>query len=125
MDFVTPRNRDAWAAIHGFVVQVQLTIRRWLNLPAGRELQLERGEDIDEVVRLAAGKEWRRLEQVKFRGTSVTLRTPVALEAIANFAEHRLANCGHDVVFRFTTNARRGVEKRRLFSGGRRGIDVW
>src|SRR6185503_21374882 len=95
MDFVLPRDRDAWPTIRGFVTQVELTIRRWLGLETGSALELERGEDIDEIVRpLASGEQIRVVEQVKRRDNSLTLRSDAVLEAIANFAEHRRSNCG-------------------------------
>jgi hypothetical protein len=126
MTFVPPRDRDAWATIRGFVAQVELTLKRWLELPDGHCLELERGEDIDEVIRRATAVEnLRTLEQVKSRKASITLRSPAALEAIANFAEHRAGNTGLSLHFRFTTNATRGREREKLFEGGRRGIDVW
>ena len=72
--FTAPRDRDAWSTIRGFVYQADLTIKRWLDLDADQELQLECGEDIDTVTNyIQSGDALRLLEQVKHRETNVTL----------------------------------------------------
>lgn len=53
-DLVITRDRDARAAVRGFVYQVDLTIDRWLHLQADQVLELERGEDIDLVTQSLA-----------------------------------------------------------------------
>jgi len=66
------------------------------------------------------------LEQVKYRhdGT-VSLRTDIVVESIANYIRAGQANPGLDVRFRFFTNARPAKEQRAQFPGGSGGIEVW
>jgi len=112
--FNPPRDRDAWAAIRGFVYQVDLTIRRWLDLAPDEALDLECGEDIDLVsaASVFGGNENERLlEQVKHRQEPITLVTGAAVSAIACAVEHRAANPQIRLRFRFTTNARVGKER--------------
>src|SRR5260370_34855484 len=82
-EFHTPRNRDAWPTIQGYVYQVELSIVRWLDLLPGEELELECGEDIDKISETitADGEEQDRLlEQVKHLGSvSVTFRSSQVL----------------------------------------------
>ncbi len=114
MAFETNPRRDAWSTIAGFVFQVNVTILRWLNLQPNEILELERGEDIDTVQReLAAGRidENRLLEQVKKRSTRLTLRSPEALEAIANFCDHQRNNTAVNLRFRYLTIATAGTEQ--------------
>src|SRR5438067_2242221 len=49
------RDRDAWAAIRGYVYQVDMTILRWLTLGCGEVLELECGEDVDLLAPMIAG----------------------------------------------------------------------
>jgi hypothetical protein len=124
--FAPPRDRDAWAAILGFVYQVDLTIRRWLGLAPDEALELECGEDIDLVSGSSGfgnGESERRLEQVKHRQEPVTLVSAPAVFAIACVVEHRAANPQLKLQFRFTTNAR--VGKERFSHYPRPGILVW
>lgn len=128
--FQPPRDRDAHASIRGYVYQVDRTVDRWLGLGVEQVLELERGEDIDLVGRLtlaakAGSTEHRLLEQVKYRDTSVTLRTPSALEALANFHDHRVTNPGLDVRFCFLTNALVGSEQLNPFPDRIPGIALW
>jgi hypothetical protein len=121
-----PRDRDAWGVINGFVYQVDLTIRRWLELVPNEALELEYGEDIDLVsAALGAGDaEARRLlEQVKHRQTPISLVSSAAVFAIACAVEHREANPQVNLHFRFTTNGR--VAKERFSHYPRQGILVW
>jgi hypothetical protein len=124
--FKPPRDRDAWAAILGFVYQVDLTIRRWLDLASDETLELECGEDID-LVSASSGfgdeEKGRRLEQVKHRQEPITLVSPPAVFAIACAVEHRAANPQLKLRFRFTTNAR--VAKERFSRHPSPGILVW
>jgi hypothetical protein len=124
--FADPR-RDASAVIRGFVYQVDLTIRRWLDLQEDERLELERGEDIDIVARgIASNEDEQRItEQVKNREANLTLRSAAAVEAVANFALHRERNPGRSLLFRFTTNARAGVEQNVNFPGALPGIVAW
>ncbi len=57
--------RDASDTIRGYVYQVLLTIKRWLDLQPGEVLELECGEDIDLLSPLLSGEEQRLQEQVK------------------------------------------------------------
>lgn len=124
--FSAPRDRDAWSTIRGFVFQADMIIERWLDLNTEQELQLECGEDIDTVTRyLQTGDGVRLLEQIKHRETNVTLKTGGLLSALANAIEHRRANPGQKLLFRFTTNARPGKEKLSPFTGSLTGIGAW
>ena len=125
--FVVARNRDAWGIIRGYVYQVDLTIERWLELQPNRSLQLECGEDIDLISRAHHSDENERqrlLEQVKYRSASITLRSAEGIEAIANAVEHRVINADIDILFRFTTNARAGIERLSPMPGVA-AINVW
>jgi hypothetical protein len=109
------------------VYQVDLTIQRWIGLQEDERLELERGEDIDIVARGIASNdnEQRITEQVKGREANLTLRSAAAMEAVANFALHRERNPGLSILFRFTTNARAGVEQNVNFPGSLPGIVAW
>ena len=128
-DFTANENRDAWNVIRGFVYQVDLTILRWFELPAGgAALELERGEDIDlapGVLDGIASPDERLLEQIKHvEGSRLTLRSARAVEAIANAIEHRRDNAGLRIAFRFSTNALPGVEVLSPLRP-RAGVAVW
>jgi hypothetical protein len=91
-------------------------------------LELERGEDIDLVGRLISASgttEGRLLEQIKHRETNISLRTPAALEALANFHDHRINNAGADLRFCFLTNATVGREQLNPFPNRVPGITLW
>jgi len=127
--FQTPRARDAWATIRGYVYQAELTIARWLDIRQREELELERGEDIDrvsEVVTADGEVQERILEQVKhLQSVTVTLHSTQVLTALANFLAHRTDNPTISLQLRFTTNAGRGQEEASPFRAGTRGLDVW
>ncbi len=127
--FIVPRERDAWATIRGYVYQVDLTIARWLEVEPGNLLELEHGEDIDLLSRAITTQneeEQRRLlEQVKHREHAVTLRTPAAIAALANFYAHRTANPNVPLFFRYTTNARVGCERPSHILGQVPALVVW
>lgn len=125
-DFNPGREQDAWPTIRGFKYQIQLTILRWLELADQDILYLECGEDIDRVLRLpdAVGMQ-RELEQVKARGRNMTLRSPEALSALANFAAHLKANPGLSLRFRFTTTASPGRERISPLGKRTRALDAW
>jgi hypothetical protein len=127
MTFVFDPRRDAASTIAGFVFQVNTTIVRWLNLQANEVLELECGEDID-IVRQELGSgsldESRLMEQTKRRSnTPLTLRRAEALEAIANFCEHRRNNCSIRLRFRYLTTTGIGLEQGWKFDGT--GITTW
>ena len=120
------RKRDAHATFAGFVFQVNVTILRWLHLQPGQHLELEAGEDIDLIQAAAAkGLEGANiLEQVKqIRGKHLTLRSTDALEAIANFCQHRRARPGEKLVFRFLSTTLPSRE--RQWNGRDNGIVTW
>ena len=121
--FIANPNRDASDTIAGFVYQVDVTLLRWLNLQSDEVLELERGEDIDIIQKWLDGGDLRTLEQVKRRSSSVTLRSPDALAAIANFCEHKANNPGVRLRFRFLTTGRTGKEKKWRLAGT--GIEAW
>jgi len=127
MSFVANPRRDAHATIAGFFYQINVTLQRWLSLQPGQHLELECGEDIDTVEGEAAevgAAERRLLEQLKVReGRSLTLRSPEAVEALSNFCEHRTANPGQPLSFRYLTTANAGMEQGWTLPEG--GIDTW
>jgi hypothetical protein len=87
MPFIPKAGRDAWSTIAGFVLQVDFTILRWLNLENGEVLELECGEDIDtiqEQLSAAGIDETRRMEQITRESGTLTLRTPKALKHCGN-----------------------------------------
>lgn len=113
--------RDASATINGFCYQVDLTIDRWLNLEPGHILELERGEDIDEVwtaIEETASKQSliasRLSIQVKHMLQNVTLRSASAVKALVHFYDSY--SCTDDTVrrnlfFHYMTNAKMGKER--------------
>ena len=128
--FRPARNRDAYAAIRGYVYQIDRTVDRWLDLTPDEWLELERGEDIDVAGRAAdAGldpaAEARLLEQVKHREANLTLRSPAVSEALANFLDHHASNPRVHLRFCFVTNATVGHEQLRPFPGGLPGVELW
>lgn len=128
--FTPPRNRDASAAIRGYVYQVDLTLRRWIDLQPGDVLELERGEDIDHVNRSLTSahdpeEQERMLEQVKDYQRPITLRTPAVISAIANFAEHRRTNPELSLRFCFTTTAPVTRERPSRLPPKMTGIGAW
>ena len=127
MGFITIPGRDAHATFAGFVFQVNVTVLRWLNLKEDQLLELEAGEDIDLIQRAAAssGSQAKRiLEQVKqLRQQRLTLKIGDALEAVANFCEHRKANTGAQLAFRFLTTTSIGRE--RGWPGTATAIQTW
>ncbi|MGA3122607.1 MAG: hypothetical protein ABSF69_17720 [Polyangiaceae bacterium] len=125
-EFVPPRDRDATAAVRGFVYQVDLTIARWLAIGADGHLELECGEDIDHIAQtLEAQATVRTLEQVKARRKPITLRSDDALEAIANAAHHCETNPDLNLRFLFTTTATIGRERRHPRADLPHGIVLW
>ena len=127
MTFVSNPRRDAHATFAGFVFQVNVTILRWLSLKAGEHLELEAGEDIDLIQRGVASSESedeRLVEQLKQQPSrSLTLRSTDALEAIANFCDHRRSNPGAKLRFRYLTTTSIGRE--RDWTGTLSAIETW
>lgn len=120
------RNRDAHATFAGFVFQVNVTIVDWLKLLPGQHLELEAGEDIDLIQEAAVLglNDLSRLQQVKqLRKKRLTLRSDDALEAIANFCEHRRSKPGQNQEFRFLTTTRARREQK--WTGAGSGIETW
>ena len=127
MGFIANPRRDASPTIAGFVFQVNVTILRWLGLHEGEHLELECGEDIDIVQDGADGDiaaETRLLEQIKARSArSLTLKSTEALQALANFCVHRVANPTSNLKFRYITTASSGVEQG--WDRPEPGIETW
>ena len=120
-------NRDAWSTIRGFVYQVDTTILRWLNLADDEILELEKGEDIDQVKEgIADHIESRVLEQVKFSGNChLSLNTELALELLFNFFAHKQNNPTQKLLFRFVSNAGYNIERPELWQNGKSAIVAW
>lgn len=127
--FKTTRSRDAWATIQGYVYQVDLTIRRWLNLQPHQILELESGEDIDLVSQSLettdSAEQERLLEQVKHREDKITLKNPAAVTMIACAIEHLKTNPNSNLFFRYTTNTEATREKLSPIPDNTPGILVW
>src|SRR6266566_2409435 len=84
-------DRDAWAAIRGYMYQVDRTLISWLKLGPRELLELECGEDIDLLAPALLGQEpdfQRTLEQVKCLDRTVTLRSQQTREALCSFVGH-------------------------------------
>lgn len=129
--FVRQEPRDAYAAIRGFVYQVERTILAWLDLDEETVLYCECGEDIDYVRQLIdpgseESIEERLLEQVKYRQeNALSLRSKEILEAIVNFVIHKKSNPHHRLKMRFFTNATPAKEKGIPFPRGLSGLEAW
>lgn len=127
MNFIPIQGRDAHATFAGLVFQANVTILHWLNLKQGELLELEAGEDIDLIQKAVTNRESgsnRILEQVKqLSRRRLTLKHGDALEAIANFCEHRRANSGTKLFFRFLTTT--SVGKERGWGEPPHGIETW
>ncbi len=127
--FVTSRDRDAYASIRGFVYQIDLTILRWLDIDPLQHLELECGEDIDIVARAclegSSEERYRTLQQVKFRSSSITLRTPSAVESLVNAVEHFASNPELRLSVCFISNAKSSRERPCPLPSGMSGIQVW
>lgn len=64
-EFRRDTSRDAGAAVAGYYYQILTTILRWLELQSGSVLEIECGEDIDQVKLGLEGQDQSRiLEQV-------------------------------------------------------------
>jgi hypothetical protein len=127
-DFSPARDRDAWATIRGYIYQVDQTIQSWFDIPTSGVLELECGEDIDVVLGAfdSSGEEQsRRLEQVKYLGRNITLRSPQVLEALSSFHEHLVHNPNINLRFVFVTNAQPAVERPSPIPRGVPALVVW
>jgi hypothetical protein len=127
MTLSTNPRRDASATFAGYVYQVNVSVLRWLDLKPGEHLELEAGEDIDLVRKTSAAIESEKervLEQLKQISRSITLRSTDALEALANYCQHRKANPMTSLTFRFLTTASVGKE-RQPWTGDGPAIMLW
>jgi hypothetical protein len=126
-DFKVIRDRDAWAAIRGFVYQVDQTLLDWLSLEPSMVLELEKGEDIDLVLPAFEHKaeSSRQLKQIKYLNRNISLKTPHVLEALASFHEHITNNPALHLSLCFITNSGSTVERPSPIESGESGIDVW
>jgi hypothetical protein len=128
-DFNPGRQQDAWATLRGFKYQIDLSILRWIELPADSYLELERGEDIDQIaqsiVRDNDSTFHRVLEQVKHRDISITLRSEEALEFICNAISHVEENPTLRLWFCYSTNARIVAERPNPFPNRTPGLQLW
>jgi hypothetical protein len=101
------------------VYQVEHTILSWLNLPDDRILQLEAGEDIDEIVN-GLDRETTQVKDVKGVVT-LTQAAPV----IANTILHAQNNPTIEVDVKYLTTARVTKEKSSPFGKKHPGIVRW
>jgi len=129
--FIRRESRDAYAAIRGFVYQVEHTILAWLDLDEETVLYCECGEDIDYVRQLIdpgskESIEERLLEQIKYRqGNALSLRSKEVLEAIVNFVIYKKSNPHHQLKMRLFTNTSPAKEKGISFPRGLSGLEAW
>jgi hypothetical protein len=121
--FIANSHRDASDVIAGFVYQVDVTLLQWLRLTPNVSLELERGEDIDMIQQGVEGGDLRILEQVKKRASPLTLRSPEAIKAIANFCEHKMRNPRSRLRFRFITTS--GIAKEKKWRRSGTAIEAW
>lgn len=127
-DFKVERNRDAWATIRGYVYQLNITIKRWIEINDNVVLELECGEDIDHVSNLLASDDTslaRMLEQVKHLEQNLTIRSPESRYAFVCLFEHTETNPEQQIVLRLVTNASIGKEQLCPFRSEQPGITLW
>ncbi|MFI5180474.1 MAG: hypothetical protein ACHQPI_03690 [Thermoanaerobaculia bacterium] len=125
--FLGDPRRSAVHVLRGFRYQLTTTVLRWLALPEGHLLYLEKGEDIDLVLPHTAGDSEpprRFVEQLKLKAR-ISLRSPASISAIAHLWEHRRRNPGITVNYRFTTTASPVTERGVSFPSGLTGIEAW
>ena len=118
-------DRDAQAALEGYLYQLKLTLLRWLELGDQDVLCPETGEDMlvwQEALRSGSTPQ-PVLEQIKKRSRPITLNSPDARASLAHCYAHMRANPRATLRFRFITNARIGLEKSN--DGGIPGITLW
>src|SRR2546430_13054600 len=107
-------DRDAYAVIRGFLYQVQITVRAWIQLPDDEVLEVEAGEDCD-WVKLVTVEYYAQVErllgQTKFRSRSLRFRSPEALMSLFHFYKHSRNNPDVQLRFRYITNAEPGSDR--------------
>ena len=127
--FIYNLNRDASAAINGYLYQIKATVLHWLRLPPDNILYCECGEDIDHVMPLInrglfGDSELRILEQIKLLKDPVSLRTPKLVASLANFFQARRDNGRRPLRFRFTCTSGAAIEQGSNFPQGRAGLSA-
>src|SRR5436190_11519947 len=117
--------RDASSAIRGFYYQIQLTVKRWLELASNEELFCERGEDIEVISGQLSGDQplEQLLEQVKIR-ESLSLRSSAAVSAVIRFFEATQLGA-KPRLFRFITTASPAKERGVSFPRDLPGPVAW
>lgn len=113
--FTVSCEQDAYATIRGYVHQVEVTLKRWVELNDGQRLELEHGEDIDLISRDEIGlrqavagdaeAQERLLEQIKDYKDAITLNSEAVCQSVCDFFEHRMANPNQALRFLFSTTA--------------------
>ncbi len=122
--FIAIQNRDAYAPIRGYLYQIDLTIRAWLNLKSNQLLVLENGEDIDHITKGIEKEEEESiiLEQIKhLEDVNITLRRGEFIESLVNFKIHQHNNPDKNIFLRFTTNTLIGEEA----NTKQKGLETW
>jgi len=117
--FVGDASRQATAPIAGYVYQLWWSLYSWCVLQPRENLYLEHAEDFDVV-----GPQGAAVVQVKNSARVLTLASPDALGAIANWWGHRQRNPHHSVKLRFLTRATSGLERGRPFRD-EHGLVYW
>lgn len=114
--------RQAKAALRGYIYQIVRSIDIWLDLEDREELVLEGAEDFDRI-----SDEQAVVGQVReTRGSgNITLRTAGVIDAINDFWTHRSRNPGFNIRYRYLTTSGIGMERGRPFGPARGGLHIW
>lgn len=125
-EFLPIARRDATPIIRGYLYQIELTARRWIELTDTEILELECGEDIDLIsTDLVTGIANRTVEQVRATQKTITLHSPKAVESVINFLTHRINNPSQNISFQYTTTSEIGLEKAGGSGAQEPGIYIW
>jgi hypothetical protein len=124
--FVPIAKRNASPIIRGYLYQIELTVRRWIELKDNEVLILEVGEDIDKITYGLSPQETKRIsEQVRQTQGDISLHSSSAVNSIVNFLTHRNNNPEQNLFFRYTTTSGISRETVRGEAYSQRGIEVW
>ncbi len=125
-DFLPIARRDASATIRAYFYQIEVTAKRWIELHDNEVLELECGEDIDQITNdVLANNTARTVEQVRNTQENITLHSQHAVESITNFLTHRKNNPSQNISFQYTTTSEIGLESPRGGVAREPGINIW
>jgi tetratricopeptide (TPR) repeat protein len=112
--------RQAVAAIAGFLYQIWQSVFSWITLEPSEVLYLEGAEDFDIIA-----PDQSIAVQVRHTSAPITLGTAKTITAIGQFWKLREMNPGKKMSFRYLTTSEPGVESGAPFGQGVPGMDVW